>query len=126
MLGDREGMQNQKTKETKILARKGVRRTEDNWFADIVFWFLCFLVLHALSISQHVKVLVVAGVLSYTKQSIREVRREKRPRGSLRFLLDSKGGTLTLLFKFCQILKGIPLRFSSNYLIILRGFLSTS
>ena len=83
--------------------------------------FIFFLVLHTLSISQHIKVLVFAGVLSYTKQSIREARREKIPRGSLRYLLASKGETLTTLFKFCQVLKGIPLHVSSISLIIKRG-----
>ena len=83
--------------------------------------FFSVLVLHTLSISQHIKVLVFAGVLSYTTQSIREARREKIPRGSLRYLLASKGETLTTLFKFCQVLKGIPLHVSSISLIIKRG-----
>ena len=40
-----------KTKETKILTRIGARRTQGNWSDGFVFWFLCFLVLHVLSIN---------------------------------------------------------------------------
>ena len=38
------------------------------------------------------------------------------PREALSFLLNPKIGSLSFLFNFCQILKGIPLHFSSNSL----------